>query len=99
MKPANTATSQLRENKRILQIQKGFYGPADIPTIFQEKIDRTLGYQTPVWLDYIIVVTRGSKEEHTEKLESVLKKLEDEGYRASKKKSKFYQKKRHGSDT
>ena len=30
---------------------KGFYGPADIPTIFQEKIDRTLGHQIPVWLD------------------------------------------------
>ena len=26
---------------------KEFYGPADIPTIFQEKIDRTLGHQTP----------------------------------------------------
>ena len=71
---------------------KGFYGPADIPTIFQEKIDRTLGHQTPVWLDDIIVVTRGTKEEHTRKLYSVLTKLEDEGYRASKKKSKFYQK-------
>ena len=44
---------------------KGFYGPADIPTIFQEKIDRTLGHQTPVWLDDIIIVTRGTKEEHT----------------------------------
>ena len=37
---------------------KGFYGPADIPRIFQEKIDRTLGHQTPVWLDDIIIVTR-----------------------------------------
>ena len=27
---------------------KGFYGPANIPTLFQEKIDRTLGHQTPV---------------------------------------------------
>ena len=51
---------------------KGFYGPADIPTIFQEKIDRTLGHQIPVWLDDIIIVTRGTKEEHTQKLESVL---------------------------
>ena len=24
---------------------KGFYGPAGIPTIFQEKIDRSLGHQ------------------------------------------------------
>ena len=71
---------------------KGFYGPADIPTIFQEKIDRTLGHQTTVWLDDIIIVTRGTKEEHTRKLYSVLTKLENEGYKASKKKSKFYQK-------
>ena len=71
---------------------KGFYGPSDIPTIFQEKIDRTLGHQIPVWLDDIIIVTRGTKEQHTQKLESVLTKLENEGYKASKKKSKFYQK-------
>ena len=64
---------------------KGFYGPADIPTIFQEKIDRTLGHQIPVWLDDIIIVTRGTKEQHTQKLESVLTKLENEGYKASKK--------------
>ena len=70
----------------------GFYGPADIPTIFQEKIDSTLGHQTTVWLDDIIIVTRGTKEEHTRKLYSVLTKLENEGYKASKKKSTFYQK-------
>ena len=72
------------------RFRKGFYGPADIPTIFHEKIDRTLGHETPVWLDDIIVVTRGTKEKHTQKLESVLTKLENEGYKASKKKSKFY---------
>ena len=42
-----------------------------------------------MWLDDIIVVTRGTKE-HTKKLESVLTKLENEGYKASKNKSKFY---------
>ena len=72
------------------RFRKGFHGPADIPTIFQEKKDRTLGHETPLWLDDIIVVTRGTKEEHTQKLESVLTKLENEGYKASKKKSKFY---------
>ena len=72
------------------RFRKGFYGPADIPTIFHEKIDRTLGHETPVWLDYIIVVARGTKVKHTQKLESVLTKLENEGYKASKKKSKFY---------
>ena len=71
---------------------KGLYGPAEIPTTFQEKIDRTLGHQTPVWLDDIIIVTCGTKEEHTRKLYLVFSKLENEEYRASKKKSKFYQK-------
>ena len=70
---------------------KGFYEPVDIPTIFLEKIDRTLGHQTPVWLDEIIIVTRGTKKQ-TPKLESVLTKLENEDYKASKKKSNFYQK-------
>ena len=74
------------------QFLKGFYGPADIPTIFQEKIDRTLGHQTPVWLDDIIIVTRGTKKEHTRKLYSVLSKLENESTEQAGKKSKFYQK-------
>ena len=81
------------------QFVKQFYGPADIPTFFQEKIYRTLGHQTPVWLDDIVIVTRGTEEEHTRKLNSVLSELENEGYRASKKKSNFYQKKRCDSGT
>ena len=72
---------------------KGFYGPADITTIFQEKIDRTLGHQTPAWLDDIIIVTRATKEEHTRKLYSILTKLDDEGYRARKNESNLYHKK------
>ena len=50
------------------RFKKRFYGLADIPTRFQEKIDRTLGYCTPAWLDEIIRVTRGSKQDHEEKL-------------------------------
>ena len=78
---------------------KEFYGPADIPTILQEKIDRTLGHQTPVWLDDIILVTRGTEEEHTRKLYSVLSQLENEGYRASKKKSYFFEKRKNMTRT
>ena len=70
----------------------GFYGPADIPTIFQEEKNRTILQFSPVWIDDILVVTRRTKEQHTKKLESVLPKLENEGYRASEKKSKFHQK-------
>ena len=74
------------------RFKKGFYGLADIPTIFQEKIDRTLGYCTRAWLDDIIVVTRGNKQGHKKKLFDVLNKLEKAGYRASKKKSEFFMK-------
>ena len=64
---------------------KGFYGPADIPTIFQEKMYRTLGHKTLVWLDDIIIVNRETKEDYTRKVFSVLSKLENEQYRARKK--------------
>ena len=57
----------------------------DIPTIFQEKIDLTLGCCTPGWLDDIIVVTRGNKQDHEKKLFEILNNLEKAGYRASKK--------------
>ena len=43
---------------------KGFYGLAGIPTVFQDKIDQTLENKHPAWLDDIIVVTKGSKEQH-----------------------------------
>ena len=72
------------------RFKKGFYGLADIHTIFQEKIDRTLEYSTPAWLDDIIVVTRGDRTEHEKKLFDVLKKLQDAGYRASERKSEFF---------
>ena len=45
------------------RFKKIFYGLVDIPTLFQEKFDRTLEYSTPAWLDDIIVVTRGDRKE------------------------------------
>ena len=59
---------------------KGFYGSAEIPTIFQEKIDQTLEHKHPGWLDDIIVVTKGSKEQHKRELTDVLTRLENAGY-------------------
>ena len=55
----------MREHERVLPISEKFHGQTDIPTIFQEKIDRTLVHQTPAWLHDIINVTRETKEEHT----------------------------------
>ena len=54
------------------RFKKGVYGLADIPTIFQEKIDLTLGYCTPARLDDIIVVNRGNKQDHEKKLFAIL---------------------------
>ena len=75
------------------RFKKGFYGLADIPTIFREKIDRILEYCTPAWLDDIIVVTRGDQKDHEKKLFDVLRKLENAGYRANEKKSELSQNK------
>ena len=69
---------------------KGFYGLADIPTIFQEKIDQTLDNKHPAWLDDIIVVTKGSKEEHKKELIDVLTRLEQAGFRLSETKSELF---------
>ena len=69
---------------------KGFYGLADIPTIFPEKIDQTLENKHPAWLDDIIVVTKGSKQKHMEELIDVLTKMENAGYRLSESKSEFF---------
>ena len=69
---------------------KGFYGLADIPTIFQEKIHQTLEKKHPAWLDDIIVVPKGSKEQHKKELTDVLTRLENAGYRLSEGKSEFF---------
>ena len=77
---------------RLLPFPEGFYGLADIPTVFQDKIDQTLENKHPAWLDDIIVVTKGSKEQHKKELAEVLTKLENAGYRLSEKKSEFFKK-------
>ena len=63
---------------------------ADIPTIFQEKIDQTLENKHPAWLDDIIVVTKGSKEQHKKELIDILTRLENAGYRLSKNIYEFF---------
>ena len=72
---------------------KGFYGLADIPTIFQERIDTTLEHKHPAWLYDIIIVTKGSIDEHETEDRETMKKLEQAGYRLNSKK------KSNGSNT
>ena len=80
------------------KFKKRFHGQSDIPTKFEEKIDRILKHQTPVWLDDIIIVTRGIKE-NTEKNFTRLEKIQEAGYKASEKKSEISPKKQLGWDT
>ena len=68
---------------------KGFYGLSDLPTIFQEKMDRTLKFKTPAWIDDILIVTRGEKSEHIKRVEETLTELQDGGYRAGEDKTEF----------
>ena len=74
------------------QFKKGFYGLADIPTVFQEHIDKVVEFKTPVWLDDIICVTNGTIEEHERELREVLTKLQEAGYRASERKTELFKK-------
>ncbi len=75
------------------RFNRGFYGLADMPVIFQEKIDKTLKNTEPAWQDDVIIVTRGSIGKHKLKLHSVLGLLERQGYKASFKKLKLFEKK------
>ncbi len=75
------------------RFNRGFYGLADMPVIFQEKIEKTLKYTAPAWQDAVILVTRGSIEQHKRELDELLSLLEKEGYKASFKKSNMFEKK------
>ncbi len=81
------------------RFNRGFYGLADVPVKFQEKIDKTLRGKAPAWQDDVIVVTRGSIDKHHTELYEVLKMLEDQGYKASFKKLKLFEKKPRGVDS
>ena len=71
---------------------KGFYGLADIPTIFQERIDKTLEFKHPACMDDIIIVTKGSAEKHEAEIKETMKKLEEASYRLTPKKGEFFKK-------
>ncbi len=71
---------------------RGFYGLADMPVVFQDKLDRVLEGKNPAWQDDIIVITKGTMSEHFEQVSDVLQKLDDNGYKASLRKCKFFQK-------
>ena len=69
----------------------GFYGLIDMPAAFQKAMDFTLvGLQnTYCFLDDIIVVSRGSKEEHLKLAYTFLKKLDEDNLRINLPKCHF----------
>ena len=58
--------------------------------MFQGKLDRSLGYSTPAWLDDIIVVTRESEKITGRKLFDVLNKLEKSRIPSKQKKIRIF---------
>ena len=75
---------------RPLPFQEKLLRAYDLPTVFQEDIDKVLDFKTPVWLDDIISVTNGSVDDHNRDLREVLAKLEKAGYRASERMTKMF---------
>ena len=75
------------------RFNRGFYGLANMPVIFQEKFDKTIQNTAPAWQDAVIIVTRGPIEKHKKELDEVLGLLEKQGYKASFKKYKLFEKK------
>ena len=59
------------------RFEERFHGLSDISTLFHEKIDRKLNYQTPLLLDVIITLTRVDKKKHQKKLFTKLDKLQE----------------------
>ena len=78
---------------------KGFYGLADIPTIFQERIDKTLEFKHPAWLDDIIIVTNGTVEKHETEIKETMKKLEEAYTDYTQRSANSSKRKRNGLDT
>ena len=71
---------------------KGFYGLADIPTIFPERIDTSLEHKHTAWLDGIIIVTKGIPDKHEAEVRETKTKLEQAWYKLNPKKCEFFKK-------
>ena len=69
---------------------KRFYGLAGNPTIFQERINRTLEYKHPEGLHYIKLVTKGDAKKHEAEVRETMKQLENAGFRLNPKQCEFF---------
>ena len=73
------------------QFQTGFYGLTVMPAEFQKAIDLTLTNctNTYAYLADILIMTKGSLDVHKQKMQPVLKKLDEENLAISLDKCKF----------
>ena len=71
---------------------KGFYGLADVPTIFQYRIGTTLEHKRPAWLDDIILVTNGNRNKHEAEVRETMTKLKQARCRINPEKCEFFKK-------
>ena len=73
------------------RFQTAFYGLTDMPAEFQKAMDYTLiGLKNTYWfLDDILIVNKGSLEEHKCYVMSCLKRLDDENLRINLPKCHF----------
>ena len=57
----------------------GYYGPTVMPTEFQKLMDLTLANVNSVfvYIDYVLIVTKGTKQQHVNKVREVLRILDD----------------------
>jgi hypothetical protein len=66
-------------------------GLSNSPDVFQEKMNDLFHgmEQVRAYIDDLLVITKGSLEDHLEKLEAVLNKLRDAGFKVNAEKSFF----------
>ena len=73
------------------QYQTNFYGLTDMPAEFQKAIDPTLNKERDIFafLDDILIISHGTKEDHMNKLKRIVDKLDAENKAISLEKSKL----------
>ena len=70
------------------RFKTGFYGLTDMPTEFQKAMDCTL-QGVICYLDDILIVTKGDIREHNELVETVMQRLDAEGWALKLSKCEF----------
>ena len=83
----------------IYKFINGFYGQTDMPATFQKTIDKTLHDINSkfAYLDDILIIIKGTLEEHEKEIDRKLHKLNEENLAISLQKCEIAKKKLFGS--